>query len=174
MIRRAEKTPFTNRYLLDKIRAVALANTERDQEQAAHKILGLVQELVEAPAWLGLYVSEGKTHRLVASRGDETCAFPSTFSPDRTLKNGSTRPVYVPARGKRMGDARIPILLKGKPAGAIRIQTLTPAAGRFDPPTQRLLSEIAQETVPLLAALAGLQAQNGVTTTIPSKTGSGA
>ncbi len=157
MTRKAQGSAFTNRYLLDKVRAVALANTRRDQELAGQKILGLVQMLVGPSAWTSLYVADGPTWRLAASRGDAACEFPTRFSPDRRLKNGPARPVFTPARRTRMGDARIPIPSpKGRPAGFLRIQTLAPAAGRFDPPTWRLLADIAREAAPLVAALSGL------------------
>ncbi len=163
------RTPFINRYLLDKIRAIAQTNATRDQDQAAQKILGLVQDLIGSPAWVGLYVAAGREFHLALARGDDACEFPTDFTPERQLSASASCPSYRTPRKGRLGEIRLPIAAGDRTAGVLRIQTVLSSARTavLDGPTQRLLEEIAQEIAPLLPGLLPDRLLHPPTTTTP-------
>lgn len=141
---------FAHLYLLDKIRAIAAANRHRDQEPAAQKILGLVQNLFAAPVWLGLYAPRGRALALVLSRGDDAEMFPAAFAPDAEIP---TPPRAEPVRASRrrgVVDLRATAVRGGKTAALLRVQT---AATERDPARERILAEAAEALADLAAAI---------------------
>ena len=161
------RTKFSDYYLLEKIRAVAL--TAREPDPAAQRIVNLVHDAFDHFSWTGLYLRRARSLLLAFHRGADAIP-PEPSEPfdgllgwavrsrrTQILPGAATDPRYARIEIPIQSEIVVPIKVRNRSVGLLDICSGRP--GAFSRVDVDFLGEAADLLAPLVQALAERSAE---------------